>query len=138
MPIATLPMLNGKVYVVWDAALIQSIYRNKNLSFVPFAVDFAQRELKYTDEEDKIVRERGLMDEFFDAVHEGMSANHTHRMNANALRSITEYLGGLDNEKEIPNLFIWLRDLMTVATCEALYGPENPLRGRPDLINDVW
>lgn len=138
MPIATLPILNGKLYAVWDGALIQSIYRNKNLSFVPFVVEFARRELKYTDEEDKIVRESGLMDEFFDAIHEGMSAYNTNRMNASALRYITEHLGGLGDEKEVPNLFLWLRDLMTMATCEALYGPENPMRGRPDLLEDIW
>lgn len=140
MPIATLPILNGKLYAIWDAALIQSVYRNKNFSFVPFVIEFARRELNYDDAADKIVRESGLMGEFFEAVHEGMGVQYTNRMNANALKYVAKRLDSMATEGEITvaNLFLWCRDLMTMATCEALYGAENPMRTQPSLSDDIW
>lgn len=140
MPIATLPILNGKMYAVWDANLIQAVLRNKHMSFVPFAVEFARRELDYTDEHERIVKETGLMGEFFEAVHAGMSTQNTNRMNVVALKYVAERYDaiGPDDELVIPNLFIWARDLMTMATCEALYGPDNPMRTQPQLLEDIW
>jgi hypothetical protein len=107
---------------------------------VPFAVEFAQRELAFDSSVDKIVKESGLMDEFFDAVHKGMAAHYVHNMNANALKYIAKRLEavGRDDEVVVSNLYLWARDLMTMATCEALYGPENPLAKHPSLMEDLW
>jgi hypothetical protein len=135
-------MLNGKVYAIWDASLIQSVHRNKNLSFVPFVIEFARRELDYDDAADRIVRESGLMGEFFEAVHEGMGARYTNRMNANALRYVASHLEGVctssGEEIVVPSVYRWTRDLMTLATCQALYGPGNPLAKDPSLLEDIW
>lgn len=140
MPIASLPMLNGKIYAVFDANLIQSVYRNKHLSFEPFVVEFAQRELGYDDEADKLIREKHVVGAMFDAIHEGMGAHYVHSMNVNALRYVGDELAKINGSEElnIPNLYLWTRDLMTLATCEALYGPENPLKANSDLIEDLW
>ncbi|KAM0431294.1 hypothetical protein ACHAPT_005265 [Fusarium lateritium] len=138
--IATLPILGGKLYIVFEGAMIQSAYRNKNLAFEPFAVEFAQRELALSDEASKIVRETNLVPDFFSVITKSMAGEHTHRMNANALRYVSkelEALGGSEPSK-VPNLFLWVRDLMTIATTEALYGPDNPIKGRPDLLEDLW
>lgn len=125
------------MYAIWDGSLIQSVYRNKNLSFVPFVVDFAQRELGYDAEKDKIVRETGLMDEFFDEIHKGMAPHYVHRMNANALQDVARTLNSVsDGDVEVPNLWLWIRDLMTIATCKGLYGPDNPIDH--DLLDVIW
>lgn len=140
MPIASLPMLNGKMYVVWDGSLVQSIYRNRDLSFGPFVMDFAQRMLDYDDEADKMVRGPKFLEEFVASNHEGMSGSNVHRMNANALKYVAAKLHEINDEDglSIPNLFLWTRDIMTEATCEALYGPANPLKKDRGLIDDLW
>ncbi|KAK0613506.1 hypothetical protein B0T14DRAFT_569542 [Immersiella caudata] len=38
-PIATLPMLNGKVYAVWDPIAVPAGPRNKHLSTIPQSAD---------------------------------------------------------------------------------------------------
>lgn len=142
MPIASIPMLNGKIYAVWDPALIGAVQRNKHLSFVPFVMEFGRRELAYDDATDRIVRESGLMDMFFDAIHEGMSAKNTNRMNASALRFISSELDnvcpGGKGEFIVDNVYLWTRDLMTKATCQALFGSRDPISGNRSLLDDVW
>lgn len=66
MTIATLPILNGKVYGVWDPVLVQAVYRNRNLSFEPFAVKFAQRELGFSNATLNILQANTLVPEFFE------------------------------------------------------------------------
>lgn len=56
-PIITLPMLNGKMYVITSPSLIQSAYRNKNLSFEPFMVDFVQRVMGLSSEVSRFTRD---------------------------------------------------------------------------------
>ncbi|KZL75264.1 prostacyclin synthase [Colletotrichum tofieldiae] len=141
MVIATLPILSGKVYGIWDATLIQSVYRNRHLSFEPFAVEFAQRELGFNNAILKVIQESTLIPEFFDGIHKSMNADNLHRMNANALAYVS---GALDDvckgseAFETTNLFVWVRDLMTMATAEALYGPHNPMRKDASLMHDAW
>ena len=67
LPIATLPMINGKLYIITQPTLIQSAYRNKNLSFDPFMIDFAQRMLDLSEVRDFFKRYPLLS-----AVHYGM------------------------------------------------------------------
>ena len=41
LPICTLPVLNGKLYVINSPSLISAAMRSKDLSFVPFSVEFS-------------------------------------------------------------------------------------------------
>ena len=140
MPIASLPILNGKMYAVWDANLIQAIYRNKNFAFEPFIIEFARRELGYDNAADKVVRETGLVPEFIRTSHDGMNTQSLHQMNVNALRYVGDRLFAIRSDEDfvVPNLYLFTRDLMTMATCEALYGKENPARKSPAFLEDVW
>ncbi|GKT50810.1 25-hydroxycholesterol 7-alpha-hydroxylase [Colletotrichum spaethianum] len=141
MAAATLPILNGKVYGIWDPVLIQSVYRNRDLSFEPFAVEFAQRELGFNNATLKIIQESTLVPEFFDGIHKSMTADNLHRMNANALAYVSNALDNVCKGSaafEATNFFVWVRDLMTMATAEALYGPNNPLRKDASLMEDTW
>lgn len=66
MPIATLPILNGKLYAIWDPTLVQSAYRNKDLSFEPFAAEFAQKDLGLSNDVAKLLRETDLVPDFLE------------------------------------------------------------------------
>ncbi|KAF4966884.1 hypothetical protein FSARC_5497 [Fusarium sarcochroum] len=139
--IATLPILGGKLYVVFDPAIIQSIYRKKALSFEPFASEFAQRELLIGNETAQKLKTTSLVPDFFSAIHPAMTGDHLHRMNANALNYVSKELatiGDAESSLKSSNLWLWLRDLITLATSEALYGPENPIRQNTSLIEDLW
>ncbi|KAM5357481.1 hypothetical protein ACJZ2D_016220 [Fusarium nematophilum] len=139
--IATLPILGGKLYIIFDPSIVQSAYRNKRLCFEPFAVEFAQRELAISDETFKIVQETNLVPEFFTVIAPAMTGSNLHRMNANALKYVSKQLevsGGSNEALQVPNLFLWVRDLMTLATTEAMYGPENPVRKNPSMVDDLW
>ncbi|RGP74625.1 prostacyclin synthase [Fusarium sporotrichioides] len=138
--IATLPILGGKLYVIFDPTIVQSAYRKKTLSFEPFAAEFAQRELLLSDRVQDKLKNTNLVPDFFAAIHPAMTGDHLHRMNANALNYISKdinNIGGQGNLEQA-NLWLWLRDLVTMATAEALYGSKNPLRQDHGLLDDVW
>ncbi|RMJ13686.1 hypothetical protein CDV36_006655 [Fusarium kuroshium] len=138
--IGTLPILGGKLYIIFEPSMVQSAYRNKNLAFEPFAVEFAQRELAISNESARIVRETNLVPDFFSVITKSMAGEYTHRMNANALKYVSKELETLGSSEpmKIPNLYLWVRDMMTIATTEALYGPDNPIKGNPGLLEDLW
>ncbi|KAF6835514.1 hypothetical protein CMUS01_05738 [Colletotrichum musicola] len=139
MAIATLPILGGKMYGVWDPILGQSVHRNKALTFEPFAVEFAQRELGFDNEKLKLLQETNLIPEFFEGIHVAMTPSNVRRMNANALRYVAEVLAKTGDEPfETSNAFLWIRDLITMATADALYGHENPLKKDPSLLDELW
>lgn len=140
-PIATLPMLGGKTYAIWDPALVQSALRQRTLSFEPFAVDFLQTMLGMKEESYNRFREKPeIVVEFFDALHVTVRGEPLHRMNANALDFISARLDALkgDGEVRVDNFFLWVRELMTLATTTALLGRKNPLLREGGLIEDLW
>lgn len=118
----------------------QAVHRNKDLSFEPFALEFAQRELGFDNDTLKILRDSTLMPEFFDGIHAGMTPTNVRRMNANALRYVAKVLGEIPAGEafKTTNFFLWVRDLITLATTEALYGPANPLAKDASLMEEVW
>ncbi|WXC60647.1 hypothetical protein SNK03_006532 [Fusarium graminearum] len=138
--IATLPILGGKLYVIFDPAIVQSAYRKKTLSFEPFAAEFAQRELLLSDRVQDKLKNTNLVPDFFAAIHPAMTGDHLHRMNANALNYISKDINKISGQGSLEhaNLWLWLRDLVTMATSEALYGSKNPLRQDRSLLEDVW
>lgn len=144
LPIATLPILGGKTYAIWDPALIQSALRQKTLSFEPFAVDFVQTMLGMSDKSYVAFRDTperpSLVPEFFEALHLTVRGEPLHRMNANALNYISDRLDSLSGEKttDVNNFYIWLRELMTLATTTALLGKDNPLLHDGDLVDHLW
>lgn len=138
MPIATLPILSKKAYAIWDPYLVQSAYCNKHLSFIPFAVDNVRGVTNYDDESHEIVRSTDILPAYFKSIYEGTTAQHIHQLNVTSLKHVSKHINDIGFDGFVaPNIYLWLRDLMTVATCEALYGPQNPIREQ-QLVDDVW
>jgi hypothetical protein len=122
---------------MWDSNLIQSAFRNKDLSFVPFIV-YVPREVDQGGVPEKD-QDTNLRLEFAKAMTEGMARDRISQMNGTALKYITKELGAFGGEESvIDNAYVWVRNLMTVATTEALYGSANPLRAQPSLVYDLW
>lgn len=144
MPIATLPMLNGKLYMITDPVMIQNGFRNNKLSFDPFELEFAQRMLGLSDETMVPVRFPGdekkpsFLAEFTHEIHAAMVGEHLHKTNAAALNVVARVFNGLEKTFEVDSFYYWIRDAMTVATCEALLGSHNPVTIGSDLVKALW
>ncbi|KAL0934528.1 uncharacterized protein CTRU02_211327 [Colletotrichum truncatum] len=140
MPIATLPILNGKLYTVWDPLLVQAVFKNKNLSMEPFSLEFSQRELGFGNDFLKLLQTTTMVHDTFEAMHQAMTSTNVRRMNANALGYISGALDEIriDKPLEVSNSYLWVRNLMTLATTQALYGPDNPFRKDDSLLQEIW
>jgi hypothetical protein len=138
MPIATIPILNSKMYAITDPILVQSAYCNKNLSFTPLAVRGAQRVAGFDDAYHKVLMETNVLPEYFKSIYDGTTAHHIHRLNVTSLKHVSKHINSIGGDgMNAANTYLWLRNLMTVATCEALFGPDNPIRS-DELVEDVW
>lgn len=138
LPIATIPILKEKLYAIWDPILVQSAYCSKDLSFIPFAVDNVRSVTGYDDFSHGIVSTTDILPTYFKSIYEGTTAKHIHQLNITSLKHVSLHINAIGKDGfDAPNIYLWLRNLMTVATCEALFGPRNPIRS-DELVEDVW
>ncbi|KAM6535894.1 hypothetical protein FALCPG4_005421 [Fusarium falciforme] len=155
-PIATLPMLNGKMYTIYDPHLVQTALRSKIASFEPFVIDFAQKTFSLSKETFAKVRGPNVFNDFNDAIHSSFQAPMLHKMNVHFLASISAKMDPIscgtvrvdevnsgreelvDGGLRVENLYLWCRDVMTLATTKALYGDHDPFGPQPHLVDDLW
>ena len=145
MAVATLPILSGKVYVAWDLAMIHSAIRHKNLTFDLLGMEFAQRVFGLSNlameklwGPDRNI-ETSAAGVTMHRIKGAMQGQNLYRMNATALGYVADQLNDMDSDGlKIPNLYQWLRDFMTMATSEGIYGKDNPIRQDPSLIDALW
>ncbi len=143
MPVASLQMLWGKIYAIWDPQLAQNTLRTSTASFDPLVVEFAQKSFGLSEETfAKIRNNPDLVPSFTEAIHASMKASYVHEMNVNALNYISQVLDssqpGGDDGIDIPNLYLWLREIISSATLKTLFGKENPFEKDPSLIESLW
>ncbi|TKW55383.1 7-alpha-hydroxycholest-4-en-3-one 12-alpha-hydroxylase [Colletotrichum tanaceti] len=144
--LATLQLGHAKVYVVWSPAVVQSAFRNKDLSHDKYSLDFAQQVFGLKKDtiaslrSPEAVGER-IQQRLVEAIHEGLKCQSLKNMTARAL----EYLTGQVNTMtpgtqpfELSNLYLWLRDHITLSVSTTLYGARDPFRDDPLLIQALW
>ncbi|KAK0648019.1 cytochrome P450 [Cercophora newfieldiana] len=142
----TLPILNGKAYMLFDIPLIQSAIRHKNFTFDILSMEFAQRVFGLSDLAMEKVWgpdhdvETSVAPLAMSRIKSAMQGEHLYRMNVKALGYIAKNLNEEVGEEgwKVGSLYGWLRDFMTMATAEGVYGRENPIRGRQDLVDALW
>jgi hypothetical protein len=72
-------------------------------------------------------------------IKAAMQGQNLLRMNVKALAYIAETLNGIEGEgMRVSNLYTWLRDFMTMATAEGIFGSQNPVMEDPSLIDALW
>lgn len=62
-------------------------------------------------------------------------------MTTRALHYLNNQVNSLDTGSqglEIPNLYLWLRDHITISVSNALYGAFDPFQKNPSLIQALW
>ncbi|KAK4181985.1 cytochrome P450, partial [Podospora australis] len=149
VPAATLPILNGKVYALWDLSMIHSAMRNKNLTFDVLSMEFAQRvfglsnhgmEKLWGGPEHDI--EKSAAVPTMRAIKPAMQGANLLRMNMAALRYVSEILNSDDfagQGLQVENLYKWLRHFMTMATAFGIYGEGNPIKqDEKGLVDALW
>ena len=146
LPIYTLNMLNGKVYVVTSPELVNAVNRHsKALAFNPFIAELGKRITGHDEVTSQIVQhnlngEQGSG--YVIEVHDGIVAalapgKNLENMTGAMLREAATCLEALEKDNEV-DLFAWTRYMMTMCSTRAVYGPENPFNKIPDLVDAFW
>lgn len=139
MDIATLPILGGKMYAVWDTALIQSGLKAKTMSFDAIMIQHAQGLLGLSDNSMSVVRD-GMLADLMHITKPLLAGEPLARINLTVLHHANIVLDEIRTKEafEISDLYEWVKMTATEATTEALYGPGNPFRRDKGLLDDVW
>ena len=139
-------MLNGKVYVVTSPDLIAAVNRNsKSLAFNPFIAQLGKRITGHDEATSRIVQ-HNLNGEhgpgYVTEVHDGIVAalipgTNLENMTEQYIREVIARLDSLETDKDI-KLFAWTRDLVTLCSTRAIYGPENPFDKNSKFVDLFW
>ncbi|MCJ1283685.1 hypothetical protein MMC26_003016 [Xylographa opegraphella] len=139
-------MLNGKVYVVTSPDLIAAVNRNsKALAFNPFIAQLGKRITGHDEATSQIVQ-HNLNGEhgpgYVTEVHDGIVAallpgTHLESMTEQYIRNFIARLDSLEIDQDI-KLFAWTRNLVTLCSTRAIYGPGNPFSKNSKFVDLFW
>ena len=139
MPICTLPILGGKIYVVNSPEFAHAVIRNRSLNFEPLITDFIRRLADISDKAMEIYEDPAFSAPWMKVVYSSMTGESLRSLNATALKVVTGTLNELPSEGiVVPDLYVWARDLVTMASTTSLMGSKSPWRSDPRLINAYW
>ncbi|THY99138.1 cytochrome P450 [Aureobasidium pullulans] len=149
-PICTIPLLTGKAYVVGCPSTIQASFRNRDISFAPFAIEFVDR-MDVLSQAAKKAYAEGLHEAVIKTFHSTMNGASLRKMNVVALQEVARLLPGGATEPadpqtgcqttsvQVEDVWVWLRDIMTISTTTALFGKKNsPWLKHPSLVKTYW
>lgn len=147
LPIYTLKILSGRLYVVTAPDLIAAIFRNaKAFSFEPFLLQSTEHIMHVKGETLDIVKKPAEVEggEFYlNDVHRAMydglaSPQALLDMERDSFRTIAMYFNEIGTDGLETKWYKWLRDTISRAAADAMYGPDNPVVHDPSLIDRVW
>jgi hypothetical protein len=150
-------MLNGKLYAVHDPYLIQQVLRARTASFEAFSVEFAQKVFGLSKETYYKVAGPKVNPEFTDAIHVSFQTESLHKMNMRWMTGFAQKMNPIsagkmvldsqnagkeciatDGTLEVDNFFLWVRDIMSLATTKSLYGDYDPFSQDKSLLDAIW
>ncbi|KAJ4415811.1 hypothetical protein N0V85_002547 [Neurospora sp. IMI 360204] len=145
LPIATLPIGNQKLYVIFDAPLQQAALKAKDMDAQSFMVDFVPRIFGVKQGTvDKLLGKDGVhpnimgdMEQVFKAA---LSGDNLQKLASTTLATMADTLSHVDAKQgtKIPNMFLWLQSLLSRSTSKALWGEKhNPFKD-DQVIDAQW
>ena len=146
LPIYTLKMLNMKVYVVTSPVLVNDVNRNsKKIAFNPFIAQLGKRMTGHDEATGQIVQHNlngengpGYVIEVHDETVASLApGKDLEQMTQAMLKQVSPYLDALANDVEV-DLFEWIRNMVTMCSTRAVYGPDNPFDQDKTLITSFW
>jgi hypothetical protein len=139
-------VLGSRIYVICSPELVHNAFRiPKALAFEPFVIESSRRTFNITEEGMKVIgappNERG--ENYISAIHHSMytalaPGSSLLEMNSRVLSTMARHLDNIGTNDQSKGLYRWTRDVLTVATAEALYGAKNPVSDNPKLIDCLW
>ncbi|KAK2009167.1 cytochrome P450 [Colletotrichum eremochloae] len=139
VPICTLPMLNGKGYVITDPELVFAVFRNRNLSLGPLISEMIHNITGLSEACMEVYNSASFQLQWNRIVHSTLTGEQLRLINVAGLQDLTRTLNAVPKEGlHLPDLYMWTRSTMTMATTSALYGPNNPWKQNPSLIESYW
>ncbi|KAJ9639925.1 hypothetical protein H2199_006158 [Coniosporium tulheliwenetii] len=148
-PIYTLPLLHSRMYLVTSPVLASTIQRaSKTLSFnklvgysLPGMIEYDEEAMKVCmNGTEKSDENPGLIPAMHDMLYSVLApGKHLDEISELVLKGHAEYLNGLARrESQTIDLYRWTRDMFSVCTARALYGPENIFAMQPELVEAFW
>ncbi|KAF6838049.1 prostacyclin synthase [Colletotrichum plurivorum] len=138
-PICTLPMLNGKGYVITDPELTLAAFRSRNLSLGPLISEMIHRITGLPDSCMEIYNSTAFHTQWNKIVHSTLTGEQLRIINVAGLRDLARTLNAVPPQGlDVADLYLWTRSTMTMATTSALYGDENPWKKDPSLTEEYW
>ncbi|PTD02181.1 25-hydroxycholesterol 7-alpha-hydroxylase [Fusarium culmorum] len=137
-PIVTLPMLNGKLYVINSPDLIQAALRNNDISFTPFILESSKAMWGLSENAMASISDLANLKGGMQIIHSTLGGESLHKLNISSLSRFMTYLNRVKPGENIgiADTYIWLRDMLTDASATAVYGPKNPIT--VDKMHLVW
>lgn len=140
-------ILSGRVYVVTAPDLIAAIFRNgKVFSFDPFLFQTSEKVMdiqgKYLEIIKKPLEVEGgenYMADIHKAMYDALASPQALLdMERDAFGLLAKYLNGIATDGVETKWYRWIRDVISSAAADAMYGPDNPVTQDPSLIDTVW
>jgi hypothetical protein len=146
-PIMTLPMLNGRTYIVSSPALAAHVQRaSSTLDFEQMTIEFTPRMCGLSKETKQILedpkhkeegRERMVAHVMHNYVHPYLAAPKMGEIADIQLDHFSKFINAVPNGLET-GLYKFLTREITAASMHTFYGPENPFALHPELIEEFW
>ena len=146
LPIYTLNMLNGKVYVVTSPDLVNAVNRSsKKIAFNPFVAMLGKRITGHDEETSRIVQHNlngehgsGYVIDVHDRIVASLAPGQDLQETTKAMLShLSAHLDAVEPDADL-NLFEWTRYTMTMCSTRALYGSNNPFHKNPNFVDSFW
>ncbi|KAF1918869.1 cytochrome P450 [Ampelomyces quisqualis] len=145
-PIFTLPMLNGRSYVVTEPTLAVAVQRaSSTLDFDELVVEMTPRLVGLGMETkallaDKTAKEEGrtrMVTKAHSIVTPPLAAHQISVISEKQLAHFSGFANGIKDGQEA-GLYKLVTTEVVAASMYSFYGPQNPFAVDPDLINKYW
>lgn len=143
-PIFSISIFNYKIHIITDSNLVSAVHRHRDLTFDPIIADIVNSmvgdspnvlRLAYGTEPSELNHYLG---DTTAIMHEKLVPGPAlWNMNARVLEKISNLTSEISNNFEEKDVWYWLRDAFTKATCETLFGIYHPLQDS-SLVQAVW
>ena len=136
LPIYTLPAPRSRIYVATDVALISEMHRkSKTLQFGPYVERFEARVCGVSKAGTAVLTKPGdeatLFEKMTRLLHTDLAqGSELNGANKQLTRHIQSALDRFPTSPTKVRLLEWLRYEMSIGTCRAIWGPENPVNCR--------
>ena len=149
LPIYTLTILGGRIYVVTSPEFIAAVQRSSDtLSFNPYMAIFIDGITLPSKNGHAVLTlnlegkegDDGLQVETHQRMHAALArgSDSLRSMSETMTQSLERLFSGLNCEEgEMMDLYRWTRHAVTIASTDAVYGPSNPFRD-PLVEDGFW